>query len=244
MSESSRLPSHTVPVHYDLRLEPCLTSCTFSGRVAIHLETRQPLSQLLLNANSFTTVSLASLRRAGKSPNSSSGGQMEVMKATAASAAAVPPPPTAVPPPPAAFPPPPAAVPLSPAAVPPPPAVVPLPPAALPVAEEQLEEPPRGLAEKLSIGSSESSNDGSVKRYVTEDGGESIKRVAEGEEKEEGISAAPSPPPTKKARPCPAREIVFSLCSCGARIFSSGGGGADLVRLVVSGDEGRGGGGW
>ena len=81
MSESSRLPSHTVPVHYDLRLEPCLTSCTFSGRVAIHLETRQSLSRLLLNANSFTTVNLAGLRRVAKFPKKS--GRIEVRTAPA-----------------------------------------------------------------------------------------------------------------------------------------------------------------
>jgi hypothetical protein len=73
MTEYSRLPAHTVPVHYDLHLDPCLTTCTFRGHVAIHIETRQPLSQLVLNANSFQSVNLTALRRVRQFPSIKAG---------------------------------------------------------------------------------------------------------------------------------------------------------------------------
>jgi puromycin-sensitive aminopeptidase len=55
-----RLPRAVVPRRYDLRLEPDLTAATFTGRVVITVEVREPVSEVFLNAAELR-VSAASL---------------------------------------------------------------------------------------------------------------------------------------------------------------------------------------
>ncbi len=45
-----RLPHNVVPIRYDLRLEPDLTTCTFTGDVLIALTVNEPTEEIVLNA--------------------------------------------------------------------------------------------------------------------------------------------------------------------------------------------------
>lgn len=45
-----RLPRHVIPTRYDLRLEPDLTTATFTGQVTISLTVHQPTQTIVLNA--------------------------------------------------------------------------------------------------------------------------------------------------------------------------------------------------
>jgi len=45
-----RLPQHVVPTHYDLRLEPDLTTFTFAGKETIVLTVREATSEIVFNA--------------------------------------------------------------------------------------------------------------------------------------------------------------------------------------------------
>lgn len=45
-----RLPRHVVPIRYDLRLEPDLTTARFAGQATITLTIHQPTSEIILNA--------------------------------------------------------------------------------------------------------------------------------------------------------------------------------------------------
>ena len=61
-----RLPRHTVPIRYDLDLEPDLASATFRGRVEIAVVTVEQTDELVLNAvssRSSASPSTASRRR-------------------------------------------------------------------------------------------------------------------------------------------------------------------------------------
>jgi puromycin-sensitive aminopeptidase len=49
-----RLPTSVVPSRYDIRLEPDLTTASFSGHVAIALTVREPVSEIVLNAAELT----------------------------------------------------------------------------------------------------------------------------------------------------------------------------------------------
>jgi len=50
MTSSHRLPRHTIPTRYELRLEPDLSTCQFTGEASIALSVREPTAELLLNA--------------------------------------------------------------------------------------------------------------------------------------------------------------------------------------------------
>lgn len=58
-----RLPRHVVPTRYDLRLEPDLTTATFSGEETVTLTITQPTAEILLNAADLD-IRTASLRAA------------------------------------------------------------------------------------------------------------------------------------------------------------------------------------
>ncbi len=58
--EPYRLPRNVVPRRYDLRLEPDLEAATFTGRVVVTVELREPVSEVWLNAAELR-VSAASL---------------------------------------------------------------------------------------------------------------------------------------------------------------------------------------
>jgi aminopeptidase N len=54
MTESEqeyRLPRTVVPSRYDLTLEPDLDAGTFDGTVEVRLEVREPVTEIVLNAN-------------------------------------------------------------------------------------------------------------------------------------------------------------------------------------------------
>ncbi len=50
MTESSRLPLHTIPTHYDLALRPNLETDSFSGSVVIAAETTKATNSIVLNS--------------------------------------------------------------------------------------------------------------------------------------------------------------------------------------------------
>jgi len=52
-----RLPRHVIPTRYDLRLEPDLTTATFTGRATITLTVKQATQTVLLNAADLTIAS-------------------------------------------------------------------------------------------------------------------------------------------------------------------------------------------
>ncbi|CAL1297547.1 unnamed protein product [Larinioides sclopetarius] len=56
---SPRLPSHTVPEHYDLHLHPSLTQDGFQGRVSIVVALRKPADRLLVHKAKLLNVSEA-----------------------------------------------------------------------------------------------------------------------------------------------------------------------------------------
>ncbi len=64
MTESSRLPLHTVPSHYDLTLQPNLETDTFSGSVLIKAETTTATTELVLNSDGLD-IEAASVTNAG-----------------------------------------------------------------------------------------------------------------------------------------------------------------------------------
>jgi len=60
-----RLPRHVLPHRYELRLEPDLTSATFSGVVTIALTVTQSTSTVILNAVDLTISSATLKEKAG-----------------------------------------------------------------------------------------------------------------------------------------------------------------------------------
>ena len=70
--ERYRLPRTVVPSRYDLTLEPDLDAGTFSGTVEVALEVREPVTEIVLNANE--------LRLDDARLTAADGGQVEVSK--------------------------------------------------------------------------------------------------------------------------------------------------------------------
>lgn len=57
-----RLPSDTLPLHYEIYLHPDLTSGTFTGNVAIHLNITQPRDFILIHIK-YLTISSTSVHK-------------------------------------------------------------------------------------------------------------------------------------------------------------------------------------
>lgn len=76
MSENPyRLPRSVVPHRYELTLEPDLVAATFSGTASIHVELRETVSEILLNAHQLE-IKRAELRNS----NEKLSGQVELLE--------------------------------------------------------------------------------------------------------------------------------------------------------------------
>ncbi len=62
-----RLPRHTIPTHYDLRIEPDLSSHSFTGHEVVTLTVAEPTAEIVLNATELE-VSSAILSGDERSP--------------------------------------------------------------------------------------------------------------------------------------------------------------------------------
>ncbi len=61
-----RLPRHVLPTHYDLRLEPDLQTCSFSGQETVTLTVCEATREILLNAIELTILSASLVNDAGQ----------------------------------------------------------------------------------------------------------------------------------------------------------------------------------
>lgn len=57
-ADYSRLPAHTVPCHYKVRLEPEFNTFGFKGQVDIIIEVTEPITTLVINASKLAVNDL------------------------------------------------------------------------------------------------------------------------------------------------------------------------------------------
>ncbi|MBA5871190.1 MAG: hypothetical protein GDA68_14505, partial [Nitrospira sp. CR2.1] len=65
--DPDRLPHHTRPTHYDLRIEPDFTAHAFIGHEIVTLSVTEPTSDILLNASELE-ISSAMVSAEGQQP--------------------------------------------------------------------------------------------------------------------------------------------------------------------------------
>lgn len=65
--DPDRLPHHTRPTHYDLRIEPDFTAHAFIGHEIVTLSVTEPTSDILLNATELE-ISSAMVFAEGQQP--------------------------------------------------------------------------------------------------------------------------------------------------------------------------------